>query len=578
MDKMRKLMILTMLMKKKGDSALKKKGDSALFLRIPIQKIGRCPLFFVMTAALILLAATSARANDVDAYNVSLQSYNSTSSPNTVDVQFSLSQKNVFPVGLTDGNGATYNYRIWVFVKYFKTGPTAWPANTAWKHATLMSGGSIGTYSGGVGITDGKGAFCRTGVNQTLRWAIGTDESSDTETMNGTATYKVRVFAIEMVLVPTGAFWVGSGGSESGSLTNGSWTSGATVPLKITSQGAINIAQTDGCLWGTSSSGNSTIGPAGSTGANFPTGYNAFYCMKYEISQGQYVDFLNTLTREQQSNASGNARTATYFSSSDTSSGVVYALSSARNTVYCSTVSANLPIPFYAYTPWEACNDLCWADICAYADWACLRPMTELEFEKACRGRKSATDSAAANVVANEYAWGDATVCYHTYTLSNDWTAREAIIDQPTWAGNCNYSDNNAAVGGPLRCGIFATSSTSRQTSGASYYGIMELSGNLWEKCVSIGVTEGRSFNGTYHGNGVLAGDGNATGSEVSTWPGYSGGEISMASTTGVGNRGGDYNDWYGCCWVSDRSVSSGIVTYRYQTYGGRCVRSSPSP
>ena len=34
--------------------------------------------------------------------------------------------------------------------------------------------------------------------------------------------------------------------------------------------------------------------------AGFPNDYNAFYCMKYELSQGGYRDFLNCLTYTQQ--------------------------------------------------------------------------------------------------------------------------------------------------------------------------------------------------------------------------------------------------------------------------------------
>ena len=34
----------------------------------------------------------------------------------------------------------------------------------------------------------------------------------------------------------------------------------------------------------------------------FPVGYDGFYCMKYEISQAQYVDFLNKLPYSEQKN------------------------------------------------------------------------------------------------------------------------------------------------------------------------------------------------------------------------------------------------------------------------------------
>ena len=41
-----------------------------------------------------------------------------------------------------------------------------------------------------------------------------------------------------------------------------------------------------------------------------------------------------------------------------------------------------------ARTKDRPCNYLSWDDAMAYADWAALRPMTELEFTKACRGDK----------------------------------------------------------------------------------------------------------------------------------------------------------------------------------------------
>jgi hypothetical protein len=41
--------------------------------------------------------------------------------------------------------------------------------------------------------------------------------------------------------------------------------------------------------------------------ANWPNGFNAFYCMKYEVSQQGYVDFLNTLTYTQQVTRTANA-------------------------------------------------------------------------------------------------------------------------------------------------------------------------------------------------------------------------------------------------------------------------------
>ena len=97
--------------------------------------------------------------------------------------------------------------------------------------------------------------------------------------------------------------------------------------------------------------------------------------MKYEISQAQYAAFLSTLTSTQVSNR---------YSSSN--------YNSYRNMITGTTGNYSSSLEDVA------CNYLTWMDGCAYADWAGLRPMTELEYEKACRGTSSP--------VAGEYAWG----------------------------------------------------------------------------------------------------------------------------------------------------------------------------
>lgn len=518
--------------------------------------------------AIAISAAGIAYANDVEVSNVSLQNYNGSASPKTVDIKFDLSQKNVFPAGLTDGNGASYFDRVWIFVKYFNN---AWAADTAWKHATIVAGGSVGAYSGGTGFTaDGKGAFVRPGVNQTLRWAIGTDESGTT----GTETYKIRVFAIEMVYIPQGAFWIGGISTEiGGPFTDGSWTSGAGTPIKIISEDALTIGQSAGNIWITNTTGWDTIGDPGPLPAEFPKGYNGFFIMKYEVSQGQYRDFLNTLTRAQQ-----NTRTATALAAGTTAVTNVFVMSltptvSYRNGIACaSTMPGSGPITFFCDLnangvgneaddgEWLACNWLNWTDAAAFADWAGLRPMTEMEFEKAARGRKSATDTAAANVTGSEFAWGGYTGTIFTFSdLSNAGTVNETKGPTQPLA-NCNYSD--AVPDGPVRCGMFATSSSTRQEAGASYYGVMELSGNVIEPCVSVGDAVGRAFTGL-HGDGALDATGNAN---ATNWP---------PTAVGTGQRGSAFDDAY--VWALVASRDRGTITDggRYRRNGCRAVRTA---
>jgi len=50
------------------------------------------------------------------------------------------------------------------------------------------------------------------------------------------------------------------------------------------------------------------MGPSGKLPVEFPKGYAAFYCMKYEINQGQYGDFFSQLTL---SRATATARNST---------------------------------------------------------------------------------------------------------------------------------------------------------------------------------------------------------------------------------------------------------------------------
>ena len=182
--------------------------------------------------------------------------------------------------------------------------------------------------------------------------------------------------------------------------------------------------------------------------------------------------------------------------------------------------------------------------------------MTELEFEKACRGTLAP--------VANEYAWGNTSITAAT-TISDTENGTETITNS---GANCCYSAQTFTGGdggqGPLRCGIFAESATTREQAGASYYGIMELSGNLGEHSVTVGNGTGRGFTGV-HGNGSLDSNGDAN---VSNWPG--------TDAIGSGFRGGGWDDDASYVRVSDRNYAGDTYASRYYFNGFRCVRSLP--
>jgi len=500
----------------------------------------------LFTALALLLFAGSVAANNINVSNIRVTGQNTTAGENNPAnytlVQFDLSWENSWRTSSAPNNWDA----AWVFVKYRvgsgdwqhawlnNTGHSSGTGTSATIDAGLLTPGTAfhATTNPALGVfiyrsADGTGNFSITGAQ--LRWNYGANGVADN------ATVDVKVFAIEMVYVPAGNFYVGSGGTETSAFYMYPTT---TNPYQITGEGAITVGTTDGNLYYPSSTyGGDQSGPIP---ANFPKGYAAFYCQKYEISQQQYVDFLNTLTSAQASTRYPNATTNRH---AITVSGGVYSTTN----------------------PYVACNFLSWMDGAAYSDWAGLRPMTELEFEKACRGLETP--------VANEYAWGTATVAGNAYTLENDNATNEGIASNySTSTGNASYDITDGSIDGPLRVGIFAANAdnSGRITAGASYYGIMELSGNLWERAVTVGNATGRDFTGL-HGNGALSTNGHAN---ETAWPGLTSGEVTGA--TGSGFRGGIWNNVAPFMRVSDRNIAAITRTNRFFNYGFRAVRVAP--
>ncbi|MEG1763170.1 MAG: SUMF1/EgtB/PvdO family nonheme iron enzyme, partial [Bacteroidales bacterium] len=145
---------------------------------------------------------------------------------------------------------------------------------------------------------------------------------------------------------------------------------------------------------------------------SYPNGYKAFYIMKYELSQHAYADFLNTLTYQQQQQRAANALpdkpTETRFYAATRNFLRIY----IPGKIFNPGLDEEYQVPAtYGHFiegahNWEAeynagnvaMNYLNWTDIAAYLCWAGLRPLTELEYEKACRG--------ATKALLKEFAWG----------------------------------------------------------------------------------------------------------------------------------------------------------------------------
>ncbi|OGV87003.1 MAG: hypothetical protein A3K19_05205 [Lentisphaerae bacterium RIFOXYB12_FULL_65_16] len=437
----------------------------------------------------------------------------------------------------------------WVFFKVLPDG------RTDWERVTLEGTGTNPTdYVVGAGTPiemivpadrvgmfvrrSGEGAGTTSVQNVKAVWNIASNSLVKTDKV------KLQAFGVEMVYVAEGAFKVGDGSSDQGQLYEGG---GGTTPFAITNAGPISCSNLVGCLWGASQSGNTSMGGVGTISSNYPNGYNAFYSMKYELTQGQYADFLNTLTRDQQATRCTATTLDYYMSATAGGSAAIQNRNTVRLTEDPGSPSRRV---YTTVTRDRACNWLSWADGAAFADWAGLRPMSELEFEKACRG--------PLDPVADEYAFG-----VSAYTVISGLQGTDGSGTEYYTAGNLIVSGSNP--GGPVRVGIFATALSTRVSAGASYWGIMELSGNVWERPVTIGNATGRAFTGL-HGNGVLNAAGDA---DVTAWP--------NTTATGAGFRGGSWYNASAHARVSDRIFAAIVLAVRNDSSGSRAGRSAPS-
>lgn len=511
-------------------------------------------------------------SNNLTISNVSLTGQNA--AENYAYIRFDISWENSWRTSSAPNN----HDAAWVFAKYRIGSGT-------WNHVMLSpsdhiapAGSTIDVPSDLVGAffyrdADGNGTFTKTGVK--LRWNYGASGIGDNDVV------EVKVFGIEMVYVPEGAFWVGSttGGNELGRFYT--YPNDAT-PYHITSEEEITVGTATGNLYYYEST-TSTIITGDNSGpipASYPKGYNSFYVMKHEVPHHAYVDFLNCLTREQQNERTSvnlqdgiTAVTYVYVMVFRSTSPIYSAIPERRSSIRCDEIiPEHGPITFYCDLNNNkirnedddgqhiACVYPSWDDAMAYLDWTGLRPMSELEFEKSCRG--------PLYPVANEYVWGTGSPSVNS-TLDNAGRADETNSSS---TANCTAHDMPAS---PTRVGMYAKPGTNRKDSGATYYGILDMAGNLWERPVTVGNLNGRNYTGL-HGNGILSSAGSAN---VENWPhstpGMSNDEI---LNMGSGYRGGYYNsNIHGPIMrIAGRQYAAQGSNPRKERYGIRGVRTAP--
>ena len=363
-----------------------------------------------------------------------------------------------------------------------------------------------------------------------------------------------------MVFIPVGAFYAGDFAASTAAFTQGS---ADADPWFIQNESAISTANPAQNGFRYNSSGYIEEDPTGAdfvVPPEFPKGFNSFYVMKYELNEQQWVDFVNSLSPAARANRD---LTDNSHKKSD--------LVAFRNTISCS----GNPWVCATQRPFRAVGYLSWMDTAAFLDWAGLRPMTELEFEKLARG--------PAIPLKGEFAWGsmDITATSEISPIPEDGT--EIVV---TGKANAHFNNTGLTGGdadqgaehtqGPLRNGIFAMESSSRTSAGAGYYGVMDLSGNVAERVVTLGNAAGRLFKGK-HGDGNLTTlaefEGNAN---VDGWPGLDVHvERGVTMSLGSGVRGGAWQDAADFLRISDRSEAALNSNEALPTYGARGVRTN---
>jgi hypothetical protein len=201
--------------------------------------------------------------------------------------------------------------------------------------------------------------------------------------------------------------------------------------------------------------------------------------MKYELSEQQYADFLNTITSTQASGV-----------------GIAGKNIAINNGIYNST------------TPNRACNTATSNKIFAYGDWSGMRPMSFMEFEKAFRGPISEfldinyggrdLNNVSSNFFASENG------SENIYPEALNYSDSAFLI---YWVGYNNLGSNYNF----MRSGIKGTNSSNRRISNASYYGVFDLTSNVLDPYVDPTNLQFSKING----DGII----NTTGlTNITSW------------------------------------------------------------
>ena len=353
------------------------------------------------------------------------------------------------------------NDAVWLFCKLKSH-------DGMFKHISVLPSGhqTVNTFSGREGdlefmpSIDGVGVFVfpknefKGNIEVTLRILLDSEDIKGADTRNSS----FDVFGVEMVRIPSGPFFLGN--TDNSVRAYGAfYDPKKSTTIKIESEHQQFEVSRNGDLYYEASEGYEGD-QKGRIPSSYPKGFQSFYIMKYELTEGQYVDFINNLGQGQ--------RQDRLIHQEEDYSGTI-----ASDGIRLHTEYPDRPCPFVG-----------WEDAMAFADWAGLRPMTEFEYTKASRGTVLPKGIA--------YPWG----------------LKSKVHVQKLPDKNGNLVMLNGWDESQL-------SDETKTYFGASYYWVMDLAGSLWERVITIGHERGRNFKGT-HGDGALSEEGKATNSD---WP-----------------------------------------------------------
>jgi hypothetical protein len=362
---------------------------------------------------------------------------------------------------------------VWIFCKYRTV-------NTArWQHVLVKTG-----------TTQAAGLLETKEVNDQLGFFVRLDSDSLGHVKPTKVSFVAdgivglfpdfKVFGIEMVYVPTGSFYAGTSGEDSQSVADYKYfhhnriISGSRYdPINITSENALQP-----------SLAFQIYNTAGTVPATFPKGYAAFYCMKHEITFALVRDFANCVLSSAEIRAWSRGMvfwgSNNYKVIADTT-GPEYKIigwtpfmrkgASEMNGEY--KVASNLPPNWFF----------------SILYWSGLAPMTELQYEKACRGPMYPVRNEQASGEPMGFLLDDT-----TFIVARDSFTMRMKQEKPTPVVDFGRLGQMTALG--YRAGFTATSTTNRVTSNASFYGILNLSDGVMESVITCDSASYKFFNG----------------------------------------------------------------------------------